>query len=74
MDKTRYQIEHISGSSGTEYKPPSCSTMRTYGNCYGADELCSRIKHPLNYYRRKTWFKNKNESSQQIPFSEKDQE
>lgn len=74
MDKTRYQIEHISGSSGTEYKPPSCSTMRTYGNCYGADELCSRIKHPLNYYRRKTWFKNKNESSQQIPFSEKYQE
>lgn len=67
MEKTRYQIEHISGSSGTEYKPPSCSTMRTYGNCYGADELCSRIKHPLNYYRRKTWFKHKNESSQQQP-------
>lgn len=74
MEKTRYQIEHISGSSGTEYKPPSCSTMRTYGNCYGADELCSRIKHPLNYYRRKTWFKHKNEVSQQHPFSGKDNE
>lgn len=70
IEKTRYQIEHISGSSGTEYKPPSCSTMRTYGNCYGADELCSRIKHPLNYYRRKTWFKHKNDDSQQQSPSE----
>lgn len=60
LEKTRYQIEHISGSSGTEYKPPSCSTMRTYGNCYGADELCSKVKHPLTYYKRKTWFKHKN--------------
>lgn len=74
MEKTRYQIEHISGSSGTEYKPPSCSTMRTYGNCYGADELCSRIKHPLNYYSRKTWFKHRNADSQQFPLSEKDKE
>jgi DNA primase large subunit len=58
-EKTRYQIEHIAGSSGTKYTPPSCSTMKTYGNCHGADELCKRINHPLNYYRRKMWYKNK---------------
>jgi len=57
VEKTRYQIEHISGSSGTTYIPPSCNTMKTYGNCYGADELCKRVNHPLNYYRRKLWFK-----------------
>ena len=46
--RTRYQVEHISGS---EYTAPGCDTMKTYGNCAGADELCARINHPLNYYR-----------------------
>jgi DNA primase large subunit len=32
-DMTRYQVEHITGSSGTEYTAPSCKTMMTYGNC-----------------------------------------
>ncbi len=53
--KTRYQVEHITGSSGTQYKPPSCSTMKTYGNCHEPDELCKRIKHPLSYYQRRCW-------------------
>jgi len=59
IEKARYQIEHIAGSSGTNYKPPSCSTMQTYGNCYAPDNVCKKIKHPLNYYRRKLWFKNR---------------
>ncbi|MBP2030266.1 DNA primase large subunit [Methanohalophilus levihalophilus] len=64
-EKTRYQIEHIAGSSGDQYTPPSCSTMKTYGNCHGADDLCKRINHPLNYYRRKMWFmKQRNRSSE----------
>jgi len=63
MEKTRYQIEHIAGSSGTTYKPPSCSTMKTYGNCYGEDGLCKRISHPLNYYSRKLWMMNRDKSS-----------
>ena len=61
VEKTRYQIEHISGSSGTTYKPPACATMKTYGNCYGEDELCKRINHPLGYYSRKVWFKKRDE-------------
>lgn len=61
-EKTRYQIEHIAGSSGEKYTPPSCSTMQTYGNCHGTDELCKRINHPLNYYRRKIWFMRKRNS------------
>ncbi len=52
-EKTRYQVEHISGSTGTAYKPPSCTTLITYGNCYGKDKLCETIRHPLNYYKRK---------------------
>jgi DNA primase large subunit len=48
---TRYQVEHIKGSSGKDYIPPGCSTMETYGNCVESDGLCRRIKHPLSYYR-----------------------
>ncbi|MGQ9582619.1 MAG: DNA primase regulatory subunit PriL [Thermoplasmatota archaeon] len=56
-DKTRYQVEHITGvSSKTEYTPPSCDTMRTYGLCVEPDSLCARewMSHPLKYYRVKT--------------------
>jgi DNA primase large subunit len=52
-ERTRYQVEHIAGATGTQYKPPSCATMTTYGNCPGEDELCRMIRHPLNYYERK---------------------
>ncbi len=52
--KSRYQVEHISGEiSGTEYTPPECSTMKSYGICFDPDDLCQRIKHPLSYYRFK---------------------
>ncbi len=51
-ERTRYQVEHIAGATGTQYKPPSCATMTTYGNCPGEDELCRRIRHPLSYYER----------------------
>jgi len=52
-EKTRYQVEHIAGASGTQYRPPACATMATYGNCPGEDELCRRIRHPLSYYERR---------------------
>ncbi|MCJ7444710.1 MAG: DNA primase large subunit PriL [Methanotrichaceae archaeon] len=52
-EQTRYQVKHISGSSGTMYKPPSCGAMMTYGNCVGKDNLCKMISHPLGYYQRK---------------------
>ena len=48
--RTRYQVEHIAGQ---EYTAPGCDTMKTYGNCVGADDLCKRVVHPLNYYRIK---------------------
>ncbi|VVB63321.1 DNA primase large subunit PriL [uncultured archaeon] len=53
QERTRYQVEHIAGSSGTKYKPPSCATMATYGNCPGEDDLCRQIRHPLSYYERR---------------------
>lgn len=56
QSKSEYQIKHITGEiSGTEYTPPECSTMRSYGICFDPDELCGdgRIRHPLNYYRQK---------------------
>ncbi|HOO52873.1 MAG TPA: DNA primase large subunit PriL [Methanothrix sp.] len=52
-ERTRYQVEHISGRGGTAYRPPSCATMATYGNCPGEDRLCRWVSHPLSYYERK---------------------
>jgi DNA primase large subunit len=54
IQKSMYQIQHIIGeTSSTEYTPPMCSTMKTYGICYNPDQLCKTIRHPLNYYRKK---------------------
>lgn len=52
----RYQIDHITGkSSGVEYLPPECATMKTQGICFDPDSLCRKkwLHHPLNYYRVK---------------------
>ena len=66
--KTQYQVEHISGRSGTEYTAPSCATMRTHGICTGKDGLCTRVSHPLSYYRaQKQWKKRGTESADRAP-------
>lgn len=62
-EKTRYQIEHITGSSSyTAYTPPGCDKMRTYGICPSdkIDELCKKTRHPLSYYKTK-WKQQKRE-------------
>lgn len=54
--KSIYQIKHITGEiSGTEYTPPVCATMKSYGICYDPDALCQheKVNHPLTYYRIK---------------------
>jgi len=53
---TRYQVEHIAGERGsrTRYTPPTCDTLKTHGVCTNPDEICQKIRHPLNYYRRKS--------------------
>lgn len=61
-DRTRYQVEHITGSSSSSsYKSPGCDKMRTYGLCPAdkIDDLCKRIHHPLTYYSR-LWKEEKN--------------
>ena len=55
-EKTRYQVEHITGvTSGTEYSTPGCDTMRTYGICFEPDFLCRKewLTHPMKYYKVK---------------------
>ena len=51
LQKTQYQVEHISGRGGTEYTAPSCAAMRTNSLCIKKDKTCEKINHPLNYYR-----------------------
>jgi DNA primase large subunit len=55
LEKTMYQVEHITGrgGSGTEYTAPACAAMRTNGICIHRDTLCEKVSHPLSYYRRK---------------------
>jgi DNA primase large subunit len=52
---TRYQVEHIAGQRGgrTRYTSPTCSTLKTHGICINPDSICSGLRHPLVYYRRK---------------------
>ncbi len=53
-DMTRYQTDHIRGeTSPTEYSPPSCATMQSYGDCVNKDDLCERIPHPMAYYEER---------------------
>ncbi|MGN8213270.1 DNA primase regulatory subunit PriL [Halococcus salifodinae] len=50
-DITRYQTDHIRGeTSPTEYSPPSCATMQSYGDCVNMDDRCETISHPMAYY------------------------
>jgi DNA primase large subunit len=50
-DVTRYQVDHIRGAtSSTEYSPPSCATMQSYGDCVNMDDRCETISHPMAYY------------------------
>jgi DNA primase large subunit len=56
QERTRYQIEHITGkASGTDYTPPGCSSIKTWGLCptEKMDAICRKVKHPLSYYRIK---------------------
>src|SRR5688572_26064360 len=62
-EKSRYQIEHVTGQKGVQaYTPPGCATMQTNGVCPldKRDKVCFTIKHPLSYYRkqlrRQQWF------------------
>lgn len=65
-ERTRYQVVHISGESGsTKYTAPSCGTMRTYGNCVDSDDLCEKIGHPLSYYKRRLQQKQKKEPKEE---------
>ena len=55
-DKTRYQVEHLSGvRMGKEpYMPYNCASLQTHGICSGpADRICATIRNPLSYHLRK---------------------
>ncbi|GAB7019168.1 DNA primase regulatory subunit PriL [Halostagnicola sp. A-GB9-2] len=53
-EMTRYQTDHIRGdTSPTEYSPPSCATMQSYGDCVNKDDLCEEIPHPMAYYENR---------------------
>jgi len=55
-DKTRYQVENLSGKRlGTEpYMTYNCSSLQTHNVCSGAtNPICQTIRNPLSYHLRK---------------------
>ena len=52
----RYQVEHIAGQRGsrTKYTTPNCRTIQTHGLCIENGRLCGGVKHPLQYYKRRS--------------------
>jgi len=38
------------GDVAVTFAPPSCATMKAYGDCVDMDDRCERIRHPLAYY------------------------
>ena len=55
IEKTMYQVEHITGrgGTGTDYTTPSCAAMLTTGLCVKKAPLCEKVSHPLSYYKVK---------------------
>ncbi|MGQ4556391.1 DNA primase [Halobellus sp. GM3] len=49
-DRLETRVEYLADGDGTQYPPPSCSTMKAYGDCVDPDERCETISHPLSYY------------------------
>ena len=55
-DKTRYQVQHLSGvRMGKEpYMPYNCASLQTHGVCAITDDpICATIRNPLSYHLRK---------------------
>lgn len=65
--RTMYQVEHISGRGGTEYKAPACAAMRTNAICVNRDKLCEKVNHPLSYYKKKKWLNSQKTSGSPRP-------
>lgn len=71
-EKSRYQIEHVTGEKSVgAYTPPGCATMQTNGICPldKRDGLCFKIKHPLSYYRAQLRFRGKEAGAPTTPSS-----
>jgi DNA primase large subunit len=69
-EKSRYQIEHVTGQKGVEaYMVPNCSTMQTNGVCplEARDAICFRIKNPLGYYRVRLRLARRDEEAKGTP-------
>ncbi|PTD94008.1 DNA primase regulatory subunit PriL [archaeon SCG-AAA382B04] len=62
-ETTRYQIGHIGGNKPQDqYKPPSCSTLKTYGLCVSDEWRCEKVSHPLGYYEWRVKSEEKDEA------------
>ena len=49
-DRIAARVEFLAERDGTQYPPPSCATMKAYGDCVDPDDRCETISHPLSYY------------------------
>jgi DNA primase large subunit len=45
-----YRATVLADDGASQYPPPSCATMQTFGDCVDPDDRCETIDHPLRYY------------------------
>ena len=49
-ERIETRVEFLAERDGTQYPPPSCATLKAYGDCVDPDERCETISNPLSYY------------------------
>jgi DNA primase large subunit len=46
----QYRAGVLDDDGESQYPPPSCATMQTFGDCVNPDQRCETIDNPLRYY------------------------
>ncbi|SFR33418.1 DNA primase large subunit PriL [Halogeometricum limi] len=49
-DRIETRVTYLADAEGSQFAPPSCASMQSYGDCVNRDERCETISHPLSYY------------------------
>jgi DNA primase large subunit len=49
-ERLQTRVRYLEDADGSQFAPPTCATMKSYGDCTEPDERCETISHPLSYY------------------------
>ncbi|RDI73057.1 DNA primase [Halopelagius longus] len=49
-ERLETRVAYLADADGSQFAPPTCATLKAYGDCTDPDERCETISHPLSYY------------------------